>query len=141
MCAKPPCDCRFGKVVVSNRANKNANASDVVDIYVGKRLKYLRNKQHISQKELASRIGITFQQVQKYEKALNRLPASRMLGICLALDITPNDLFHDLLSSEYPIKDPIDYSHQEIELIATLRQLDPPLKNQVRRIVGTLAGQ
>ena len=116
-------------------------SQDIVDVYVGKRLKYLRNEKRISQKELAERLGITFQQVQKYEKGLNRLPASRMLGICLALDIAPNDLFSDFLSNEYPIKEPADYSVQEMELIETLRQLATPLKRQVHRIVGTLAEQ
>lgn len=66
-------------------------------------------------------MDITFQQVQKYEKGLNRLPAGRMLAICLALDITPNDLFHDLLTKEYPIKNPQDYTDQEMELIEAVR--------------------
>ncbi len=114
---------------------------NIVDLYVGRRLKLLRKQKHISQKALSERLGITFQQVQKYEKGLNRLPAGRMLAICLALDITPNDLFRDLLSKEYPIKEPADYTNQEMELIETLRQLAPPLKSQVRQIVGTLAGQ
>lgn len=113
----------------------------IVDLYVGRRIKLLRKQSHITQKNLADRLGITFQQIQKYEKGLNRLPASRMLSICMALNITPNDLFRDLLSKEYPIKDPVDYTSQEMELIETVRQLTPPLKNQVRQIVGTLASQ
>lgn len=113
---------------------------NIVDLYVGRRIKLLRKQRHITQKGLADRLGITFQQIQKYEKGLNRLPASRMLAICMALDVTPNDLFRDLLSKEYPIKEPVDVTSQEMELIETVRQLTPPLKNQVRQIVGTLAG-
>ncbi len=114
---------------------------NIVDLYVGRRLKLLRNQKYISQKELAGRLGVTFQQIQKYEKGLNRLPASRMLAICFSLDITPNDLFRDLLSKEYPPKESVTYTDQEMELIETLRQLAPPLKSQVRKIVGTLASQ
>ncbi len=114
---------------------------NVIDVYVGRRLKMLRNQKHISQKELASRLDITFQQIQKYEKGLNRLPASRMLMICFALDISPNDLFKDLLSKEFPLKEPEEYSHQDVEILEMLRQLAPPLKSQVRQIVGTLANQ
>ena len=114
---------------------------NVVDLYVGRRLKLLRRQKRISQKDLASRLGITFQQIQKYEKGLNRLPAARMLAVCMALEITPNDLFHKLLSKEYPIKTPIEYSDQEIDLIETLRQLAPNLQQQVHDIVGALAGQ
>lgn len=124
-------------------ANKEASVTqqNIVDIYVGRRLKLLRSQKHVSQKSLADKLGVTFQQIQKYEKGLNRLPASRMLAICFALDITPNDLFKDLLSKEYPPKEILDYSNHEIELIELMRQLTPPLKSQVRQIVGTLASQ
>lgn len=114
---------------------------NIIDLYVGRRIKILRKQNHITQKDLAERLGITFQQIQKYEKGLNRLPASRMLSICMALNITPNDLFRDLLSKEYPIKEPIDYTTQEVELIETVRQLTPTMKSQVRQIVGTLVGE
>lgn len=112
---------------------------NIVDAYVGRRLKLLRKQRGISQKQLAERLGVTFQQIQKYEKGLNRLPASRMLSICFALDITPNDLFHDLLTKEFPVKDPLDYTREEIDLIECLRQLAPPAKSQMREIVRTLA--
>ena len=118
-----------------------ASQQNIVDQYVGRRLKLLRRQKHISQKALAERLGITFQQIQKYEKGLNRLPAGRMLAICLVLDITPNDLFHDLLMKEFPVKNPQEYTDQEMELIEALRRLAPPLKSQVRQIVGTLASQ
>jgi len=112
---------------------------NIVDCYVGRRLKILRKQNHLSQKELADRLGVTFQQIQKYEKGLNRLPASRMLAICFALGVTPNDLFCDLLNKECPANIPIDYTREEIELIETLRRLTPNNKSQVREIVGNLA--
>ena len=114
---------------------------NIVDIYVGRRLNALRKERGLSQKALADRLGITFQQIQKYEKGLNRLPASRMLSICMALDVTPNDLFRDLLTKQYPIKEPTIYSCEEEELIHSVRRLDTTLKNQVREIIGTLASQ
>ena len=123
------------------KSSGKASQQNIVDQYVGRRLKLLRRQNHISQKALAERLGITFQQIQKYEKGLNRLPAGRMLAICLALDITPNDLFHDLLMKEFPVKKPQEYTDQEMELIEALRRLAPPLKSQVRQIVGTLASQ
>jgi transcriptional regulator with XRE-family HTH domain len=124
-----------------NSKGSRALQQNVVDSYVGQRLRLLRQRRRISQKDLAERIGITFQQVQKYEKGLNRLPASRMLAICFVLDITPNDLFKDFLTKELSSADTIEYSDQEVELIEMLRQLAPPLKTQVRQIVDTLANQ
>lgn len=112
---------------------------NIVDCYVGRRLKVLRKQKRLSQKDLAERLGVTFQQIQKYEKGLNRLPASRMLSICFALDITPNDLFRDLLSKECPPRAPLEYTREEIELIETLRQLTPINKSQIREFVVNLA--
>ena len=73
-------------------------------------------------------------------KGLNRLPASRMLAICFALDVTPNDLFRDLLNKErLAAPPPIDYTREEMEFIETLRRLTPTTKSQVKKIVGNLA--
>ena len=52
-----------------------------VDIHVGKRVKLRRNILHITQQQLAKMLGLTFQQIQKYEKGGNRIGASRFCGI------------------------------------------------------------
>lgn len=52
-----------------------------IDIRVGAKLRHLRREAGLSQSELAERIGVSYQQVQKYEKAANRLSAS-MLWEC-----------------------------------------------------------
>ena len=128
---------QVGKIV-QNRSSTSSE-QNIVDLYVGRRLKHLRTHRRISQKQLAGRLGITFQQVQKYEKGLNRLPASRMLSICLALDITPNDLFKDLLGKQFPLKEPLEFTDDETALVEIVRQLNPQLKSQVKKIVETIA--
>jgi transcriptional regulator with XRE-family HTH domain len=50
----------------------------------------------MSQTELASRVGITFQQIQKYENGTNRMGASRLYAIASALGVGPADFFSDL---------------------------------------------
>ena len=68
-----------------------------IDIIVGKNLCRLRNhaKNHakMTQAELRRRIGVTFQQIQKYEKASNRIPASRLWDCALALGVPVETLF------------------------------------------------
>jgi len=64
-----------------------------VDIYVGSRIRLRRNLLGISQTELGERIGVTFQQVQKYEKGVNRIGTSRLLRICDVLQTAPEWLF------------------------------------------------
>ncbi len=58
-----------------------------VDVYVGSRLRMRRSILKISQTELGKRLGVTFQQIQKYEKGSNRISASKLYEICLALDV------------------------------------------------------
>lgn len=52
---------------------------------------------HMSQERLAERLGITFQQVQKYERGVNRVSASRLWGIAQAHGVTPDRLFDALI--------------------------------------------
>lgn len=58
-----------------------------VDIYVGSRLKLRRLILGISQKKMAEKLGITFQQVQKYENGINRISASRLWDISKLLKV------------------------------------------------------
>ena len=51
-----------------------------IDVYVGKRARLRREMLQISQTQLADRLGITFQQVQKYEKGINRMGGKPPLG-------------------------------------------------------------
>jgi len=64
-----------------------------IDAYVGSKIRFRRNQLGISQMEMAERIGVTFQQVQKYEKGVNRIGASRLVQICDVLQVTPGWLF------------------------------------------------
>lgn len=59
-----------------------------VDVYVGKRLRERRETLNMSQEKLATSVGISCQQIQKYERAANRISASRLYDISIALDIS-----------------------------------------------------
>lgn len=61
--------------------------TSLVDAMIGERVRAIRLQRQLSQTDLATRIGITFQQVQKYEKGDNRLSLSRALKVCEVLDI------------------------------------------------------
>jgi transcriptional regulator with XRE-family HTH domain len=64
-----------------------------IDIYVGQRLKYRRNAMGLSQSELAEAVGITFQQVQKYERGANRMGASRLYELAKILQVSVSYFF------------------------------------------------
>jgi transcriptional regulator with XRE-family HTH domain len=64
-----------------------------VDVEVGRRIRMQRMNLGMSQTELAKAIGITFQQVQKYEKGANRVGAGRLSEIATALDMPVASFF------------------------------------------------
>src|SRR5262245_10958370 len=74
-------------------AGRDIRAARSVDSYVGARIRLRRNMLGISQMEMGRRIGVTFQQVQKYERGLNRIGSSRLMQICHVLQVTPAWLF------------------------------------------------
>src|SRR3954466_6826236 len=71
-----------------------ARRADSRDEEVGRRVRSRRLESRLSQTELADKIGVTFQQVQKYEKGVNRIGASRLQRIAEALDV-PVTFFFD----------------------------------------------
>src|SRR5882757_2370169 len=64
-----------------------------IDKYVGSRIRMQRLLVGMTQQKLGDVIGLTFQQVQKYEKGANRVGASRLQQISLALEVTPGFFF------------------------------------------------
>ena len=67
---------------------------DPVDVEVGHRIRIERLARGLSQTALANQLGVTFQQVQKYEKGVNRVGAARLQSIATALDV-PVTFFYD----------------------------------------------
>jgi transcriptional regulator with XRE-family HTH domain len=70
-----------------------------VDIHVGKRVRHRRWLVGMTQQQLAEKVGIKFQQVQKYETGMNRVSASRLWDISDALDV-PVSFFFDGLADD-----------------------------------------
>ena len=64
-----------------------------VDASLGQRIKQRREALRMSQSALGGAIGVTFQQIQKYERGVNRISASSLYGIALALNVSPAAFF------------------------------------------------
>ena len=73
---------------------KKQRSAGKPDIELGKRIRLRRVEQKISQAELGDKLGVSFQQVQKYEKGVNRVSAARLQQIAAALDV-PVTFFYD----------------------------------------------
>lgn len=66
--------------------DKNKKRPNPIDVHVGSRIRLRRNMLGISQEKLGDSLGITFQQIQKYEKGTNRVGASRLQAIASILN-------------------------------------------------------
>jgi transcriptional regulator with XRE-family HTH domain len=104
-----------------------------VDAHVGARLRQRRMLLGISQEQLAEMLGLTFQQVQKYERGTNRVSASRLFQLARALD-TPITWFFDEMEgdrgaerekAESPADDSDPMSRREtLELVRVYSRID-----------------
>jgi transcriptional regulator with XRE-family HTH domain len=66
---------------------------DAVDQIVGRNIRIYRLQKALTQTELADELGLTFQQVQKYEKGTNRVPGGRLLKIATSLGVPVTAMF------------------------------------------------
>ena len=76
-----------------------------VDVYVGRRLRLKRTFLGMSQEAIAKQIGVTFQQVQKYERGANRMGASRLYDFARALGVQISYFFEGY--GDYSMDDPV----------------------------------
>lgn len=121
-----------------------------IDILVGSRLRMRRVTLGFSQEKLADGLGITFQQVQKYEKGTNRVGASRLMAISKILGVPPGYFFQD---DENPLPhgtaagEPNEIASfiRSSEGIALNRAFvkikDPAIRKKVVALAKSLAGQ
>ena len=126
-----------------------------IDVHVGSRVRLRRTMQNMSQEKLGEALGITFQQIQKYEKGSNRIGASRMQQICAALNVPVEFFFEDapLPQGASPISGVaeagstsyvVDFlsSAEGIQLNrAFVRITNPAIKRRIIDMVRTLADE
>ncbi len=128
-----------------------------VDIYVGKRLRMRRTILGMSQEAIGNAIGVTFQQVQKYERGINRMGSSRLYDFSRLLGVPVSYFFEGYDeeggSAAYPMgmagmaEDmPSDFEHEKLTSRETLEMMrayyrisDPQVRKRVFELVKSLA--
>ena len=122
-----------------------------IDVHVGARVKLRRTLLGMSQDKLGDALGLTFQQIQKYEKGVNRIGASRVFEISKILDVPIQFLFDD-----FAAKDDTNYGFAEGDGDASFMDLlntpdgvqlcryyseidDPKVKKKVLDLVRAIA--
>jgi transcriptional regulator with XRE-family HTH domain len=121
-----------------------------VDIHVGKRLRSRRTILGLSQEDIGDSVGITFQQVQKYERGLNRIGSSRLYEFACILGVGVSYFFEDLDEKNKKANSLSDgdflFEHEKFnnkELMALVKAYqginDPNLRKKVLSLVKAIA--
>lgn len=127
----------------------NTKAPSQIDVFVGSRVRMRRLMAGLSQEKLADGLGITFQQVQKYEKGTNRIGASRLQAIADVLGVHPSFFFQEGEEGATPrlgdVREPNEISSfvsskEGIALNrAFLKITDPVLRKKIISLVAAVA--
>lgn len=120
-----------------------------IDIYVGARVRSCRESRGLSQDALARQIGVSFQQLQKYEKGTNRISVGRLQVIAQVLEVPIGQFFKGLdeqaaMDEGNPYPDAAQFidALEGLELIRAFRRIkSPEARKQVLALVKTLALQ
>jgi len=108
-----------------------------IDVHVGKRVRHRRWMLGMTQQQLGDRVGIKFQQIQKYETGMNRISASRLWDIAQAMDASISFFFEGLdgaESAEHPAAAQIGDLMVDREAIELVRSYNAIPEEQRRRL-------
>lgn len=125
--------------------NRTSRKPHRVDAIVGANLRRIRLLRGLSQEALAKQLGLTFQQLQKYEKGANRISASKLWELSTLLEVGVQDFFASVeepAASEAvtPVEDAIiDFRKDEIDLLRLFRTMPPEVTARVRDLLRATA--
>jgi transcriptional regulator with XRE-family HTH domain len=135
---------------VSDAHGRDQRATGI-DRHVGNRLRLARKLHNLSQEAVAEHLGVTFQQVQKYENGVNRISAGRLHQAAAVLDVPVSYFFPERGSAGTPMSmreslpesvvDCLD-TREGLDLITAFAQIaDPKVRRQVLQLVRSIAGR
>jgi transcriptional regulator with XRE-family HTH domain len=104
----------------------NGKRSSRFDSGIGERLRLRREQRRVSRKDLAGHLGVSVQQLQKYESGANRIGAGRLFEAAALLDVEVTYFFEDLPVSK-PLRARMTRSNQASELFLAIHGIADPL--------------
>jgi transcriptional regulator with XRE-family HTH domain len=78
---------------MKSRKKSSPRAATAIDVYIGVQMRDRRTNLGLTQEALGKKLGVSFQQVQKYENGVNRVSAARLFDICKALRVPLASMF------------------------------------------------
>ena len=120
---------------------KGARGLGHVDMEVGANLRQYRIRAGLSQEALGAKVGVTFQQVQRYEKGTNAIATARLPAICQTLNISPNDLYGSLFKSGKARESAPQLSSFAVRLALTIDRLSRAKRRAIAGFFAALTGE
>ena len=134
---------------IRKRGRRGSPESWSVDTHVGQRVRIRRTILGMSQEKLGEAIGLTFQQVQKYERGANRISAGTLYRLSQVLNIPVSyffDGYEDSHSSEnsenlalLAAADPMALTRREARLLRLWREAPPQISGEILSLLGTIS--
>jgi len=134
---------------------RGSDIAHPVDVHVGQRVKLRRTLLGMTQGKLGESIGLTFQQIQKYERGANRVSASKLWLLGNVMDVPVSFFFQDMppsvreafpgyqgetAESDIPEEHLTLHRRQTLELVRTFSKLtDPVIRKRVIDVVRAIA--
>jgi transcriptional regulator with XRE-family HTH domain len=129
---------------------------DALDVHVGSRLRARRLMLGLTQEQLGDAVGLTFQQIQKYERGINRMGASRLWELARALGVPIGWFYQDSAAATavrpapgfaMPAQEPFGVTAEREEMPGDARDLldafariaDPVVRQRILELVKSLA--
>ena len=137
-----------------SRHGRGTGIPSPIDVHVGARLRQRRTLLGMTQTNLGDAIGVTFQQMQKYERGTNRISSSRLYALARVLDV-PIAYFFDDMSSEVAASSPAQgggkakkppsyepdpmHKQETLELVRAYYKItDPEVRKRLRELIKAL---
>ena len=111
-----------------------------VDVHVGGRVKAGRTLIGMSREELEKHVGVTFQQIQKYENGMNRISASKLWVISLVLG-RPISWFFEGIGERKRKGDDILTKRETLQLVRYFSACDPDVQKHLAAMINAVAGK
>lgn len=118
----------------ANRGRTPSGAPNPIDVHVGARMRLRRTLLGLSQEKLGELIGLTFQQVQKYERGANRVSCSRLFDLSRALEIPISYFFEDM-PEEVQNLSPVQMGREPPQEDLPVGEADPRLRRETLELV------
>lgn len=108
-----------------------------VDVHVGQKLKQIRTLRRMSQTDVANKLGLSFQQIQKYEIGSNRVAASRLFELGQIFEVSPAYFFEGLYDTEQEAPSR-DSGMQIVNALAAIK--DDTVKTRIVTFIEDVSG-